>query len=276
MNEEKAALYVAIPARFASTRLPGKPLLKIGNKTLIELVLERAQQFCDEVMKSSSDQFRSATVVLASDNDEILNVGKKLGCLISKTDPSLASGTDRIFAALSNLTDKPLCSDIILNIQGDEPLFPLAGCKNLVLKMNECDARMGTLVFRRKADARFVKPSVVKVVADSEMNAVYFSRAPIPWPRDLFGASEILSFDKDSQKFPDFWQHIGVYSFRMGALQTFASKLPQNIGLEKMEGLEQLRAVEAGWKIALCESFEEPLGIDTPEDLEIARRILKS
>ena len=195
-----------------------------------------------------------------------------MSCVFTSRD--LKSGTDRICEGLSLLPDfeRPRDMDIVLNVQGDEPFFSVLDLTRLTKKMlEEPNLPMGTLGFERRSTEFFLKSSVVKIVTNSTSQAVYFSRAPVPWPRQAFGASgqDWLEKCKNSEDIL-FIQHLGVYAFRYHALESFAHHLPEST-LENQEGLEQLRAVEAGWPIAVVKATEAPFGIDTLDDLERAR-----
>lgn len=267
------SLILAIPARYAATRLPGKPLLQLGDDVVVAQVLKRAQKLAETAKQKFGSQIVESSVLLATDHSKIAEVGNRCGSEVVMTDSSLASGTDRIYSAIQALNQKKKVPDdaIVLNIQGDEPFFPTAACLDLIEKMlSEPNVPMGTLAFKRSDGGLFMKPSVVKVTINRQNKAIAFSRAPIPWPRKLLGAShDVPDLTCLKENRVEFFHHIGVYSFRKWALETFATQLP-NSSLEATEGLEQLRAVEAGWQIAVVESAEEPFGIDTPEDLVAA------
>ena len=233
--------HILIPARLASTRLPCKPLANLGGRALIVRVLERALE---------AD---AASVHVATDSAEIAAVVKQAGGLVVMTDPGHQSGTDRLAEAASQLG---LAGDeIVVNLQGDEPLMP-AACLRQVAELLSLDhrARMATLWRPIEVEAEWRNPNVVKLVGDSGGRALYFSRAPIPCVRDeVFRPSTAR-------------RHIGLYAYRVAALTDWAN-LPDS-ALEAAESLEQLRALEAGWRIACAQACAEvPPGIDTPEDL---------
>ena len=206
------------------------------------------------------------------------------------TAPELASGTDRVNAAVGILASRVSLSEntLVVNIQGDEPFFCIEDVLALVQKMLKNPlAPMGTLAFARTSTALFLKSSVVKVVCNDQSEALTFSRAPLPWPRALWGAGgtdwigTISPWAREdaSQFTPnvevDFLHHIGIYAYRKPWLEMFANELKPGL-LEVREGLEQLRAVSAGWKILVEMATEEPFGIDTPADLEAANDKIKA
>jgi 3-deoxy-manno-octulosonate cytidylyltransferase (CMP-KDO synthetase) len=261
----------------ASTRLPGKPLRTLGERTIIELVAERACACAASLRQGGS--VVAAPVVVATDAPEIAAVVERMGIMTALTSPDLPSGTDRIASALhQKQSELNLCeTDLVVNIQGDEPFFSERDVLALVNRMIERpDAPMGTLAYRRRSSEMFLSSSVVKVVVDKRGFASYFSRSPIPWPRGWLGASgadwqqRLASGGEDLE----FWHHLGVYAFRVGSLFEFTGSLSVS-GLEKMEGLEQLRAVEHGWKILVEPATDAPHGIDTEEDLARARRLVE-
>jgi 3-deoxy-manno-octulosonate cytidylyltransferase (CMP-KDO synthetase) len=276
-NTIKPSLYIVVPARLASTRLPEKALALISNRPMITWVLERAIQFADQMR--SSMNFEKVLVILATDSQRIASAVGDLAITSVMTSSDLASGTDRTEAALAYLSEhqQPKPSDLVLNIQGDEPFFSLEDIGKLALEMlSKSEAPMGTLAYLNQNHDMFFQTSVVKVVCDSENNALYFSRSPIPWPRVSHGATgsllerASLQSDRFSGGF-GFLQHVGVYAFRYAHLVKFAKVLPKG-GLEESEGLEQLRALSAGWKIHVVRAKELPSGIDTPEDLARANK----
>lgn len=241
-----SAFHVFIPARLASTRLPRKPLADLAGRALILRV-------CD-VARSAG----AASVHVATDSEEIASVVRADGQAVVMTRADHASGTDRLAEAVEqlNLDDEGL----IVNLQGDEPEMP-AGCLQQVAALLDANpsAEMATLWRPFAHEAEWRDPNVVKLVADSAGRALYFSRSPIPhvraggWPQE--GARA----------------HIGLYAYRAGALRNWP-RLPAS-ELERFESLEQLRALAGGWTIRVARAEAEvPAGIDTPEDLEAARR----
>ena len=271
-NSHTTRIFLAIPARLCSTRLPEKPLQDLCGKPMISRVAERALKFAEDLQRAP--QIGNVSVLVATDDTRIANAVKRLGAQAAITSPELRSGTDRIFAALEPLHLNE--DDLVINIQGDEPFFSYEDVFALIQKMLESPTiPMGTLAFSRTSAAHFFRSSVVKVIADANMRAIYFTRAPAPWPRSLLGASgnEWMKSDLTNTTIQPFLHHLGVYAYRWKALREFSRNLPQS-HLENLEGLEQLRAVEAGWHIILALAKEEPFGIDTPEDLAQANQIM--
>jgi len=226
-----------IPARFASTRFPGKVLSPIAGKTMLQHVHERA---------SLSSYLTS--VIIATDDDEVARVARKFGARVRMTRPDHLSGTDRVAEVASAET-----ADLVVNIQGDEPLIDPAAIDAAILPMvHEPDLVMGTLKKRIENPREIADPNVVKVVTDHAGDAIYFSRSPIPFERDNAGSVP-------------YFKHIGLYVYQREFLLAYPA-LP--VGpLETTERLEQLRALENGYGIRVVETEYESLGVDTPEDL---------
>ncbi len=237
--------YAIIPARYASSRLPGKPLVDIGGHPMFWHVYERVRQ-CRSLKR----------VVLATDDPRIQEAARywEVPCVMTRADH--ASGTDRSFEAAKLLGAE---SDaVIVNIQGDEPLLEPAMIDQLVAPFEDAATEVSTLATRIEAE-RAADPNQVKVVTSVNGNALYFSRSPIP-------------FDRDGDSADCFLGHIGMYAFRMAALARFVS-LPQS-SLEKREKLEQLRFLENDISIRVVITEYRSRGVDTPEDLEAVRAIL--
>lgn len=234
-----------IPARYGSTRFPGKMLARVNGKPLIELVWRRAK----EAKKLNR-------LLVATDDKRILDLIKKLGGEAMMTSPELPSGTDRVWQAASQ-TD----AQLIVNIQGDEPLLTAVMVNRLVeVFTKEPEIQMATLKYPMKDSQGYNNPNIVKVVTDEAGWALYFSRSPIPYYR-LKGAA------------PQRWdKHLGVYAYRRQLLEQFVQWSPSP--LEKAEGLEQLRALEHGVRIKVLDSPKDTVGVDTPEDLERVEKIL--
>jgi 3-deoxy-manno-octulosonate cytidylyltransferase (CMP-KDO synthetase) len=234
-----------IPARYASTRLPGKPLASLAGKPLVQHVWEKARA-----------AKRLGAVIVATEDERIANVVRGFGGEVAMTSPEHATGTDRVAEVARDRREA-----IVVNIQGDEPLADPADIDTLVEGLAADDAAMmATLAVplddRRAAD----DPNVVKVVCDASGRALYFSRALIPWPRN------VAPIDPSADAPRAAWQqHIGLYAFRRQFLMEFAS-WPSS-ALERMEGLEQLRALERGHAIRVLPARGRYLGVDTPEDL---------
>lgn len=237
---------VAIPARFASTRLPGKPLLDIGGMPMIRHVAERA------LAAGARD------VVVATDDLRIVEALQMESVRVCMTSPEHRSGTDRLAECAGQLSWPD--DRIIVNLQGDEPFAPATGIRQLAELLAASGEPMATLVTEIRDLAEFNNPNAVKVVLDRRGRALYFSRAPVPWPRDVPGALPSPA-----------WRHIGIYAYRAGFLRQL-SMLPPS-PLECSESLEQLRALENGFGIAVARTLAEfPQGVDTQEDLVRANR----
>ena len=239
---------VVIPARYASTRLPGKPLKDIAGKPMIQWVYEQAAHS------------GASEVIVATDDERIAAACRDFGAQVELTSTDHASGTDRV----AELARRFSWADdqIVVNVQGDEPLIsPLCIAQTARLLAWRPQAAIATLVAPLDSEAEFRDPNFVKVVADKDGWALYFSRAPIPWPRD--GALPRGVF-----------RHIGLYAYRAGGLKTISAAPP--CALEDTEKLEQLRALWLGLKIVVANAVEPPTPhVDTEEDLVKIRRFLE-
>lgn len=245
---------VVIPARYASTRLPGKPLLDIAGKTMIQRVYEQARL-------SNAEQ-----VIIATDDQRIYDAAENFGAPVCMTSNQHESGTDRLQEVVTQM-GLP-AEQIIVNVQGDEPLIPPAVIDQVASKLGQHDdAGIATLVERIDDIETVFNPNAVKVVMDNAGRALYFSRAPIPWCRDDFsGAKQHLPDNVD------YYRHIGIYAYRVSFLQQFVQWSPS--ALELSEKLEQLRALENAVTIMASTACEPiPAGIDTAEDLELVRTL---
>ncbi|MEE8057447.1 MAG: 3-deoxy-manno-octulosonate cytidylyltransferase [Pseudomonadales bacterium] len=243
---------VIIPARYASTRLPGKPLVDIAGKPMIQRVYEQAKQSLAE------------RVLIATDDQRIVDAAEVFGAEVCLTSPDHQSGTDRLQQVVSQLHFSD--DHIVVNVQGDEPLIPPAVINQVANNLaNHQRAGIATLVEPIKDIATVFNPNAVKVVMDTVGRALYFSRAPIPWSRD--------SFDGDNDTLPpgvNYYRHIGIYAYRVALLKQFVTWTPSP--LEITEKLEQLRALEHGVTILAAQASELiPAGIDTKDDLELVR-----
>jgi 3-deoxy-manno-octulosonate cytidylyltransferase (CMP-KDO synthetase) len=234
---------VIIPARYGAARFPGKPLADLAGKPLIAHVVERALQ------AKGAD-----LVAVATDDERILRAAERAGARGFLTGQA-ASGTDRVAEAARNLEPHP---DIVVNLQGDEPLIEPQAIELLIAAMRASGAAMATLA-RPLDPGEWERPQVVKVVCDLAGDALYFSRAPVPCRRDG-GPSPLAR------------AHVGMYAFTAEFLQKFAALPPGK--LEAEESLEQLRALEHGFKIRVMETRYRGFGIDTPEDLARAAALL--
>ena len=245
---------VVIPSRYASQRLPGKPLMDIAGKPMIRHVWERAQE-------AGADE-----VIVATDDEKIMQSCEGFSATAVMTSSTHASGTDRIAAvAASHGWDE---DDIVVNVQGDEPMIPPAAITQ-VAHMLEArpDAEMATLCTPIHSLSEYIDPNVVKLVRRDDGSALYFSRAPIPWHRE--GAATDLS---SQTRYQDSLRHVGIYAYRAGALQKLADT-PACL-LEATEKLEQLRALYIGFTILteIAAAVPGP-GVDTQEHLDEVRRL---
>ncbi len=248
---------VVIPARFASTRLPGKPLAEIAGRPMIAHVWERA---CAS---------RAAEVIIASDDDRVLAAAAAFGADTERTSPDHPSGTDRIAEVAERRGWPDDC--VVVNVQGDEPMLPEAVVDQVAANLiANPDAGMATLAEPIRDRSRVFDPNVVKVVTRSDGLALYFSRAPIPWDRATFNDAE------SAAELGGPWRrHLGIYAYRVGLLRRFVTWPPA--ALEAIEMLEQLRVLDAGVGIHVADACAPvPGGVDTPDDLERVRRLLAS
>ena len=245
---------VAIPARFASQRLPGKPLLSIGGVPMVAHVARRA-------LAAGARE-----VVVATDDDRICAALNEAGVRVVMTRTDHTSGSDRL-AECVDICGWP-ADTVVVNLQGDEPLAPASGIRAVASALIESNVPMATLATPFTTVEEFLDPNCVKVVVDNTQNALYFSRAPIPWPRDAFSESRSTLPHRKS-----FLRHIGIYAYRAEFLKTFSGLPPTP--LEKAESLEQLRALEHGYAIGVRVAPEPfPAGVDTPEDLARVQAIV--
>jgi 3-deoxy-manno-octulosonate cytidylyltransferase (CMP-KDO synthetase) len=230
---------IVIPARYHSTRFPGKPLARIAGTTLIEHVWRR-----------SIGSRRASSVWVATDHEEIYAAVQAFGGQAVMTDPALASGTDRIAAAVQEIAARSGRSfDQVVNVQGDEPLIDIGEVDALIeILQSDASIDIATLASRISGESDFRSRDVVKVVTTLEGDALYFSRAPIPWE------AETLAL-----------RHIGVYAFQTAALNRFTSLAPTP--LEQAESLEQLRALQNGFRIRVLPASKPHTGVDRPEDV---------
>ena len=247
--------HVIIPARFASTRLPGKPLLDIAGKPLIQWVWQ------------SAVASGAASVAVATDDERIRGAAAKFGADCIMTSPDHASGTDRIAEAVRAKGLSP--DDIVVNLQGDEPAMPPSVVARVAQVLREVPGSdIGTAVSPVVSLQEFLDPNCVKALCAADGRALYFSRAPVPWPRDSVAAARPTAF-------AGAWRHIGIYAYRVRSLLQFAGLPPTQ--LEMTEKLEQLRALEHGMQIHVVTLAEAPpAGVDTPEDLERVRAALQT
>ena len=224
-----------IPARYASTRFPGKPLADIFGKPMIQRVYENS-------MKSKLIN----EIIIATDDKRIFDAANKFGCRAVLTSKKHKSGTDRICEAVKNIK-----CDIVVNIQGDEPFINAGNIDKAIAPMlNNDSIKVSTIAIRAENSADIRNPNKVKVVFDKDNNALYFSRSVIPYPRN------------EAQ----YYKHIGLYVYRKKFLLEFAKM--KRTKLEISEELEQLRILENGYKIKVVEVKEDSISVDTPSDLK--------
>ncbi len=246
---------VVIPARYASTRLPGKPLLDIAGKPMIQRVYERA-------CASSATR-----VVVATDDSRIVEAATGFGAEVLMTSADHVSGTDRIEEVARQL--ELAADDIVVNVQGDEPLVPAAVIDQVAgnLAANR-SAGIATLCEPMATAEDLFNPNIVKLVTDARGFALYFSRAPIPWNRDEFAHGQ-----PGNEVVIEARRHLGIYAYRVSLLHDFV-QWPV-AALEQQESLEQLRAMANGTRIHVAEAVEAvPPGVDTAADLELVRSIV--
>ena len=251
------SFHIIIPSRFASSRLPGKPLLLIGDKPMVQHVYERATE-CG-----------AASVVVACDDPRIADAATGFGAQVCMTSAEHQSGTDRLAETVEQLG---LPDDaVVVNLQGDEPLMPPELLHQVAALLEDNpEADMATLSTRIHTAAELFDPHVVKVICDSAGRALYFSRAVIPWDRDAFAVT--------TEELPEqalHYRHLGIYAYRVGYLKSYVSL--ESCELERMESLEQLRVLWHGGTIQVAEAGSVPgHGVDTPADLERVRAIVET
>lgn len=234
-----------IPARYGSTRLPAKPLLKISGRPLLAWVIDGAKQ-----SKMLSE------LIVATDHEEIADLARSLGVEAVMTSPDLPSGSDRVWAAASEKN-----ADVVVNIQGDEPLLRGVWIDQMLEPfLNEPQLKMATVAHRIQED-ELPQVSVVKVILNQKSEGIYFSRHAIPYTRQTFKESPDLCL-----------KHIGLYGYKKSFLKTFCSTAPT--ALERAESLEQLRALYLGESIKVVPIDALSIGVDTPDDVKAVSQIL--
>jgi len=241
---------IVIPSRYASTRLPGKPLREINGKPMLEHVFQRASESA------------AADIVVATDDERIAEVAEEFGARVCMTGNQHRSGTERIAEVcdLMNWGDER----IVVNLQGDEPTMPASLIDQCATLLGNSHADIATLASPIKSQQDFENPNVVKVVVSDDGNAIYFSRAAIPYARVP---------DRQDQARHAALHHHGIYAYRCGVLRRLVAAEPSD--LEVCEQLEQLRALALGMTIRVAVPTERPgVGVDTEEDLEAAAREL--
>ncbi|HEV8268456.1 MAG TPA: 3-deoxy-manno-octulosonate cytidylyltransferase, partial [Thermoanaerobaculia bacterium] len=234
-----------IPSRYGAQRFPGKPLHRIAGVPMVVRVFERVRQAT-----------RVGGVIVATDDERIAAAIVAEGGNVVMTDPDLPSGTDRVFAAV-----KELDVDVILNVQGDEPLMAPENVDLVAgFLLDHPEFPLATLAVRLEDPADVANPNNVKVVFGDDSRALYFSRSPIPYRR------------REVPELPT-WKHLGLYGYRREALKRWTSLPPHP--LEMAESLEQLRAIAAGIPMAVLPATADSIGVDTPEDVALVERILE-
>lgn len=236
-----------IPARYASTRFPGKPLALINGKPMIQHVYERVSQIS-----------AVAEAIVATDDERIADTVRQFGGQVMMTSSEHRSGTDRCGEVLRNLGEKALQFDIVINIQGDEPFVDASQFETVIAAFSNPATQIATLKKRIDNLDSLLSPNVVKVIATPNDEAVYFSRQPLPYLRGVEQQRWLESHT--------FFKHIGIYAFRRQTLSELVQL--QQTPLEKCESLEQLRWLENGYHISVLETTVENLSVDTPEDLK--------
>lgn len=259
---------VVIPARYDSTRFPGKPLALLKGIPVIQ-----------HVYQNSLNSHLASDVIVATDSEAIFEKVLSFGGKPVMTSDSHMSGTDRIAEVARSLN-----YDIIVNVQGDEPLIKPEMIDDTISLLDDSRASMGTLAKRITDPREIIDPNVVKVVFDKNGFAFYFSRAPIPFDRDGWNIKNTLSLTLPPRgggqgwggipklETPNWYKHVGIYSYRRDVLLKLSELPPAR--LELIEKLEQLRALENGFRIKIKETLTETSGVDTPEDLERIEKCL--
>ena len=238
---------VVIPARYGSTRLPGKPLVSLAGKPMIQRVFERAKM-----------AQRVNRVIVATDDERILKAVEAFGGEARMTRTEHRTGTERVAEVAAHEE-----GDVFVNVQGDEPLLdPHAIDVAVNALLEEPQASISTVATPIKTPADIMDPNVVKAVLDFDDNAIYFSRAPIPWVRDTASKIQVRHL-----------KHLGLYVFQRAALLEYPT-LPQG-ELERIEQLEQLRWMENGWKIRVAEVEHDAVSVDVPEDVARVEKLLQ-
>jgi 3-deoxy-manno-octulosonate cytidylyltransferase (CMP-KDO synthetase) len=242
-----AKVVVVIPARYGSTRLPGKPLVLLAGKTMIQRVYERAK------LAQRADQ-----VIVATDDERIVKAVEEFGGEARITRRDHRTGTERVAEVAAHVE-----GDVFVNVQGDEPLLDPAAVDSAIgALLEEPQASISTVATPIKVPADIMDPNVVKTVLDFDGNALYFSRAPIPWVRDTANKVQVRHL-----------KHLGLYVFQRDALLEYPT-LPQG-ELERIEQLEQLRWMENGWKIRVAEVEHDAVSVDVPEDVARVEKLLQ-
>lgn len=244
-----------IPSRYSSSRLPGKPLAMIGDKPMVQWVYENCKKGLEHVF-------------VATDDERIVKAVEAFGGKAVMTREDHTSGTDRCAEAAEKIQDKyGIATDVVVNIQGDEPFFESKQLEDIKACFENPDTQIATLIQEAKDLEQVLSQSEVKVVLNNCGEGIYFSRSPIPFLRNID--------QKDWMEKHTFYRHLGIYAYRIKTLQQIV-KLEQS-SLEKAESLEQLRWIENGFPIScVITELEETMCIDTPEDLIKANKLIQS
>jgi 3-deoxy-manno-octulosonate cytidylyltransferase (CMP-KDO synthetase) len=240
-------IVIVIPARYGSTRLPGKPLVPLAGQPMIQRVYERAKQ-----------SQRAGRVIVATDDARIVAAVEGFGGEARMTRTDHRTGTERVAEVAAHVA-----GEVFVNVQGDEPLLdPVAVDTAIDALLEEPVAAVATVATAIRVPGDIMDPNVVKAVLDFDNNALYFSRAPVPWVRDTAAKLQVRH-----------WKHLGLYVFQREALLEYPT-LPQG-ELEKIEQLEQLRWMENGWKIRVAEVEHDAVSVDVPEDVARVEKLLQ-
>jgi 3-deoxy-manno-octulosonate cytidylyltransferase (CMP-KDO synthetase) len=240
-------IVIVIPARYGSTRLPAKPLVALAGQPMIQRVYERA--------KLSQ---RAGRVIVATDDERIVKAVEGFGGEVRMTRADHRTGTERVAEVAAHVE-----GNVFVNVQGDEPLLDPAAVDTAIdALLEEPAAAVATVATAIRTPGDIMDPNVVKTVLDFDNNALYFSRAPIPWVRDTAAKQQVRH-----------WKHLGLYVFQRDALLEYPT-LPQG-ELEKIEQLEQLRWMENGWKIRVAEVEHDAISVDVPEDVARVEKLLE-
>lgn len=242
-----------IPARYASTRFPGKPLAQLGGKPIIQWVWE-----CVSKMDALAD------AVVATDDERIMQAVAQFGGHAMLTSTTHRSGTDRCGEVLANLESQGKHYDVVVNLQGDEPFTQQSQLETLIQAFTYPETQIATLKTLIRTQEELLSANNVKVIASAQGRAIYFSRQPIPYLRGVAVESWLNQ--------QDYFKHVGIYAFRAETLKEVVKLAPSP--LEVSESLEQLRWLENGYTIQVCSTSHANIGIDTPEDLTAAERFL--
>jgi len=258
---------VIIPSRYQSSRFPGKPLAPIRNKPMIQHVYERAKSAVSVT-----------EVIVATDSRLIFEAVNGFGGKAVMTSVAHQSGTDRLAEAAGILFAEGCKADIIVNVQGDEPMIYPDMVDSVVGILEDQKADIGTLVRKMENPEEIFDPNVVKAVFNDKGYALYFSRAAVPYHREMFSPEALKLKGLESIHTGDagffMFKHIGIYAYRTDALKKFTELPPSR--LEQTEKLEQLRALENGMSIKVRETTHETIGVDTPGDLERVEKCLNT